>query len=278
MAKNRPGIRFLLLLLGISNIVGCGHRSASRQAGGEGGRSDRKVVLFAAASTTSALEEISRRFRREHGIVVEANYASSSTLAQQIENGAGADVFVSANENWADYLEGMGLVEKRQSVFGNRLVVIQPADAAENIGRPQDLLADWVKHLALGDPEAAPAGIYAKQALEALGLWEQLRRKVVAAPDVRHALSFVEMGAAEAGIVYATDAAISGRVKVALELAPELTDAIRYPVVLVKSGAENQAAESFYQYLSSAGAAEVFRKHGFTVLAAPRGCPATPLP
>src|SRR3989304_3495328 len=159
MAKNRPAVRFLLLLLGIANIVGWWHRAASRQAGGAGGRSDRKVVLFAAASTTSALEEISRRFRREHGIVVEANYASSSTLAQQIENGAGADVFVSANENWADYLEGVGLVGKKpQGLWGTRLVVTRRAEAAENIAPPQDLLADRIKPLALGDPEAAPAG------------------------------------------------------------------------------------------------------------------------
>jgi len=121
-------------------------------------------------------------------------------------------------------------------------------------------------HLALADPEAVPAGIYARQALTRLGLWDRLKDKVAAAQDVRQALVFVETGAAEAGIVYATDAAASAKVRVAMGIDPGLTEPIRYPLVLLKSAESNPAARAFYEFLGSAEAAGVFRKHGFVWL------------
>jgi molybdate transport system substrate-binding protein len=119
----------------------------------------------------------------------------------------------------------------------------------------------------LGEPQSVPAGRYAKQALSRLGLWSQLQAKVVPAEDVRHALAYVETGAAEAGIVYATDAAISKKVRVAVELPEQLTAPIRYPVVLLKHGEHSAGAQSLYRYLKSADAAKIFRKYGFAVLA-----------
>ena len=127
------------------------------------------------------------------------------------------------------------------------------------------------RSLALGDTASVPAGKYARQALEKLGLWDKLKPKVVAAADVRQALVYVETGAADAGIVYATDAAMSGKVKVAADIPEKLTGSVRYPLVLLKHGEGREAAEAFYRYLASPDAATVFVKHGFVVLSSKRG-------
>jgi molybdate transport system substrate-binding protein len=224
------------------------------------------IVVFAAASTTNAIGEIKRQFTAISGVQVQAGYGSSAALAQQIVNGATADVFLSADGAWADYLAKQGLVAQRQNLLGNRLVIVVPDDSTLRVHKPEDLLADGIQHLALGNPESVPAGKSAKQALKKLGLWERLRPKVAAAEDVRSALAYVETGAAEAGIVYATDAAISKKVKVAATISPELSGPIRYPVVLLKQAAGRPAAESFYQFLRGPESQKIFQNYGFTLL------------
>jgi molybdate transport system substrate-binding protein len=225
------------------------------------------VLVFAAASTTDALNEIKTQFTKETGIAVETNFAASSALAQQIVNGAEADLFISADTKWADYLAGKDVVVRQQNLLGNRLVVVVPSDSQLDVRKAADLLDGRVEHLALGEPGSVPAGRYARQALVKLGLWDQLKDKVVSAEDVRHALTYVETAAAEAGIVYATDAAISKKVKVAVELPEKLTDPIRYPLLLLQHGKASAAAQSFYSYLSSAPARRIFQEYGFAVLA-----------
>jgi molybdate transport system substrate-binding protein len=237
--------------------------------------SAKPILVFAAASTTNALDEVKTQFSKETGIEVQTSYAASSTLAQQVLHGADADLFISADSKWADFLAKNDQTVRQQDLLGNRLVIVVPADSKIEVKKPQDLLASGVEHLALGEPKSVPAGIYAKQALTKLGIWEQLRPKIVAATDVRHALTYVETGAAEAGIVYATDAAISKKVKVAVELPEDLTGPVRYPLVLLKHAEGSAAAQAFYRYLSSPAAGKVFRKYGFTVRqevkAAPKG-------
>lgn len=223
------------------------------------------ILVFAAASTTNAMDEIRQAFQQGTGVRVQTSYASSGTLAQQIANGARADVFLSADEKWADYLAKEKFVSRRRNLLANRLVVVVPSDALFPVRRVADLVAADIRHLAMGEPEGVPAGKYARQALTELGLWERLKGKVVAGNDVRQALAFVETGAAEAGIVYATDAAISKKVKVALDLPPQLGSPIRYPVVLLSPSAQKPAAVQFYDYLQSPAASAVFRKYGFTV-------------
>ena len=244
-------------------------------AGEPTARPDERVLVFVAASTTDALNEIKARFTEDTGIVVETNFAASSALARQIVNGAEADLFISADTKWADYLARnhaqKHVVQQQRALLGNRLVIVIPGDSKLHVKKPEDLLGASIEHLALGEPGSVPAGRYARQALVKLGLWDQLKDRVVSAEDVRHALAYVETGAAEAGIVYATDAAISKKVKVAAELPETLTDPIRYPVVLLKHGQDNAAAESFYRYLSSAAAAKVFQKCGFAVLSETKG-------
>ena len=224
------------------------------------------ILVFAAASTTNALDEIKAQFTNGSGVAVQTSYASSSTLVQQIVHGAEADLFLSADAKWADYLVKQGQMLQRQDLLGNRLVIVVPAASRIEVKKAEDLLAPGIEHLALGEPQSVPAGIYAKQALTKLGLWERLKAKVVSAEDVRHALVYVETDSAEAGIVYATDAAVSKRVKVAAEISEKLTGPVRYPLVLLKHGEGSAAARSFYRYLNSPAAAKVFQKYGFTVL------------
>jgi len=224
------------------------------------------VVLFAAASTGDAMDEINRGFERRHGIRVQANYAATSALVQQVVSQAEADVLLSANALWADHLDERGFLASRQDLLSNALVIVAPTDSDVELSRPEDLASHQVRHIALADPSGPPAGMYAKQALENLGLWQKLEDKLAPGADVRRALSFVETGAAEAGIVYATDAARSESVRVAVELDPSLTDPICYPLALLKQAADKPAARAFYRYLTSAEAAEVFRRRGFGVL------------
>lgn len=227
-----------------------------------------KVLLFAAASTSTVLDEIKQAFGASHPeTIVRTNYGASSTLAQQIAQGAEADLFLSASEQWADFLGEKELVAERRDLLGNVLVVVVPKDASFKPKRLEDLADPALEHLALADTEAVPAGVYAKQALTKLGLWEQLRSKVASGDDVRQTLTFIETGAAEAGIVYKTDAAVSRKVDVAFEIDPTLTDPIRYPLVLLKHGAERKGARQFAEYLRSPEATASFRKHGFIVLA-----------
>ncbi|MEX0676887.1 MAG: molybdate ABC transporter substrate-binding protein [Pirellulales bacterium] len=226
-----------------------------------------KLLVLAAASTTDAVDVIRAEFARLHPeVTVRTSFAASSALARQIEAGARADVFLSASSEWADHLEKKKLVARRRDLLGNRLVVIVPVDAKIKIDMASDLVQKSVRRLAMADPQSVPAGIYARQALEKLQLWEKLRSKVAGAADVRQALKFVETGAADAGIVYATDAAADKRVRIALKLDPKLSEPIRYPLVLVQGAESNAAAVAFDEFLASPAAAAVFERFGFVAL------------
>jgi molybdate transport system substrate-binding protein len=256
------GVLALVVMTFLANLA-C-RRDDAAQALREG--STPPILVFAAASTTNALDDIRGAFAKQTGVEVQVSYASSAILAQQIMHGAEADVFLSADEQWADELAKKCLVAKRQYLLGNRLVVVIPIDSTLRLTKLSDLVTGKIEHLAIGDPRGVPAGQYAKQAITKLGLWEPLKAKVVSAEDVRRALIYVETGAAEAAIVYSTDAAISKMVKVAVEVPLDLTEPIRYPVVLLKHGESQEAANEFYRYLRSPAAAEVFAKYGFVVL------------
>lgn len=260
--------RLTIFLLVLSLVVSTGCQPGGPDDGGpaRSGAIDETVTVFAAASTTNAMDEVKAAFTAGNGVEVQANYAASSTLAQQIVNGADPDVFLSANVGWADYVESSATVESRRNLLSNRLVVIVPIDSKLGLEKVGDLVDGKVQYVALGDPEAVPAGKYAKQALVKLGLWEKLKGKVAAAKDVRNALTYVETGAAEAGIVYATDAAVSDKVRVVAEIPAELTEPVLYPVVLLKRGAENESARAFYDYLGGPEAGKIFEKFGFVVL------------
>jgi molybdate transport system substrate-binding protein len=193
------------------------------------------------------------------------SFGGSNDLARQIRAGAPAEVFVSASAERMDEVQGAGFVRPadRVDLLSNRLVVVVPAAAATALASASDLLT--VRRLALGDPEAVPAGIYARQWLEKSRLWERVRERVVPALDVRAALAAVESGNADAGIVYRTDAAISKRVRVALQVPEGEAPRIVYPAALLAT-ANGPAPRAFFEHLRSAEARAVFERLGFEVL------------
>jgi molybdate transport system substrate-binding protein len=244
-------------------VVAAGRITAAAQDGAAANK--KAIVVFAATSTTSAIDEIKRQFAKQTGIDVQTSYAASAPLANQIVNGADAGIFISADTKWADYLAEKKLVAQTRDALGNRLVIVVPNDWKPEIKKPEDLMLKSIEHIAIGEPDSVPAGKYAKQALVKLELWEKMKDKMVPAQDVRQALTFVETGAAEAGIVYATDAAVSKKVKVAVEIPEKLTGPIRYPIVLLAHGKGKSEAELFFRYLNSPEAVEIFKKYGFTI-------------
>lgn len=227
------------------------------------------VLVFAAASTTNALEEVNRLFEARGGGRAVASFASTGILARQIEHGAPADLILSANVMWMDYLAGRGFLVDgtRGDLFGNRLALIAPADSTLDIEiAPGFALAQRIDggRLAIADPGHTPAGMYAKRALTALGVWPALARRTARANSVREALVLVERGEAPAGIVYATDAKISRKVRIVSLFPVTSHSPIRYQAAIV-AGRDTAAARRYRAFLESTAAVAVFRKHGFLV-------------
>ena len=226
-----------------------------------------ELTVFAAASTTTALEEAVDRFPGE-STTVRLVFAASSTLAKQIDHGAPADLFLSANAAWMDYLAERGAIDpaSRIDLLGNRLVLIAPADRSlPSSLEPGPVLADALGdgRLAIGDPAHVPAGIYAKAALETLGAWPALAGKTARTANVRAALALVHRGEAAAGIVYRSDVAISDRVRVAGLFPAGSHPPITYPMAVV-AGRRSPAVDRLYQFLLGPTARAVFEKHGFS--------------
>ncbi|WP_163994742.1 molybdate ABC transporter substrate-binding protein [Pyxidicoccus caerfyrddinensis] len=225
-----------------------------------------KALVFAAASTTNALQELAPAFTRATGHEVEFAFGASSDLARQAVAGAPADAFLSADAVRMDTLEKAGLVQSgtRVDLLSNRLVVVVPSDVKGRLAGPEGLKG--VKRLALADPAAVPAGVYAKAWLEKAGLWKALEPKVVPALDVRAALSAVESGRVDAGVVYATDAAQSKKVKVAFAVPDADAPRITYPVAALAKGKVPEAGRAFVRFLQTDEARKVFARQGFIVL------------
>jgi molybdate transport system substrate-binding protein len=227
-----------------------------------------EVRAFAAASLTDSLKELAAFYSKTNHDRIVYNFGASSTLARQIEEGAPADIFFSADEAKMDALEAKGLITRstRKSRLSNSLVIVVAAENGASVRSPKDLAGPAIKRVALGDPKAVPIGVYAKEFLQGLKLWEQVAPKVVATENVRAALAAVESGNADASIVYRTDAAISKKVKVAFKVPAETGPKISYPVALVKDSHAPVAAKQFLDYLQSAEADAVFGRYGFVLL------------
>jgi molybdate transport system substrate-binding protein len=230
----------------------------------------RAIVVFAAASLTDAVGEIARACREKSGHELTLSFASSSTLARQVENGAAADIFLSADEEWMTYLDARELVVKDwwSRPIGNRLVLVAPADepVSVKIERGVDFAALLGGgRLATGDPAHVPVGRYAQQALEYLGAWRVVEPRLARAENVRAALALVERGEAPLGIVYATDARAAMNVRVVGEFPEESHAAIRYSFAIL-AGRDRAEVREAFAFLTSGAALDIFRKHGFVVL------------
>lgn len=226
-----------------------------------------EINVFAAASLTDSLRQIAAQYEKNSSDRIIFNFGASSTLARQIEEGAPADIFFSADEAKMDGLEKKNLIDPatRKSRLGNSLVVVVAADSALQIQSAADLTNASIQKIALADPQAVPAGIYAKKWLEHFQLWSVIATKVVPMENVRGALAAVESGNVEAGVVYKTDAGISKKVKVVYEVPSADAPVISYPLALVKDAQQPVATKKFLNYLDSTEAGDIFKKFGFTL-------------
>lgn len=227
------------------------------------------ITVFGAASLSDALKEIAADYQKESGKTVAVSFAASSALARQIEASGGADIFISADLDWMDYLDKKGLIASgsRENLLANRLVLIAPKNAVASITvAPHfDLLAALKGgRLAIANPDTVPAGRYGKAALSHLGVWDSVADHLANAEDVRVALAYVARGEAPLGIVYETDAKAEPNVKVVGIFPENSHPPILYPAALVKDA--KPEARGFLTYLSSPAARVVFEKDGFTVL------------
>ena len=231
------------------------------------------VTVFAAASLQDGLRDLARDWAARGHPLPRLSFAASSALARQIEQGAPADLFLSADEAWMDYLQQRGLIlpATRSSVLGNALVLVAPADRAGGpalgIGRDTDLAALLGPggRLAVGDPAHVPAGRYAEAALRWMGQWQALAPRLARADNVRAALLLVERGEAPLGIVYATDAMASRGVRVLGAFPVESHPPISYPFALTRRGGASPGTAALLAFLTGAEAAPAWRRHGFTL-------------
>jgi len=253
----------------IAVVSALGIAGAAHQAGAQ----EKPVLVFAAASTKNALDDVNRLVVERAGNKVVASYAASSALARQIEQGAPADVFISADTDWMDYAEQHRLVraDSRIELLGNRLVLVAPADAgigSVTVGKDLDLSRlSGDGRIVTGDVRAVPVGKYAKEALQKLGLWSSVENKLAMTENVRAALALVARGEASLGIVYATDAAIEPRVKIVGTFPADSHAPIVYPAALTATATPGAAV--YLEVLRSPAAKAIFERYGFSVLIKP---------
>lgn len=228
------------------------------------------LTVLAAASLTDAFKDVSVAWEKAGHKPLQLSFGASSTLARQIEQGAPANLFASADEKWMDYLADRALIaaDTRKDLLGNDLVLIVPANHPQHVTLAPgfDLLALLGKdgRLAVGDPAHVPVGLYAEQSLRKLGLWDAVQPRLARTEDVRSALRFVELGEAPAGIVYATDAAVSKSVSIAGTFPASSHDPVAYPVAVVKAG-DNPEVRALMSFLEGPAARDIFVRGGFKI-------------
>jgi len=234
-----------------------------------------ELNVSAAASLSDAMQDIAHAYEATSADRILLNLAGSNLLARQIEEGAPTDLFLSADEEKMDSLQKQRLIlaGTRQSVLGNTLVVVVPVESRLKISGPADLESPLVRAIALAEPQTVPAGIYAKEYLKKLGVWSKVIDRVVPTENVRTALSAVESGNVDVGIVYKTDAEISKNVRVAYEVALDVGPKISYPFAVVAATKHAAEARRFLAYLTSPPALDVFRRYGFLVIIGPAPAP-----
>jgi molybdate transport system substrate-binding protein len=234
-----------------------------------GGTAPDSVTVFAAASLTDVMQELGAAYTKETGTKIELSFAATSTLARQVESGAQADVFFSADQEWMDYLDQRALIQKatRRNMLGNRLALVAPADSTIQLQiKPNFPLLAALNggRLATGDPDSVPVGRYARSALTSLGVWNDVADHLVRADNVRTALAFVARGEVPLGIVYETDARIDKKVRV-VDLFPENSHLpISYPIALTNTASAKAA--SFLEFLRGPAGTSAFEKYSFIIL------------
>jgi molybdate transport system substrate-binding protein len=250
--------RFTLYIIVVLVCFACNQNKKAKQP---------ELLVFSAAGLTNVVTELAERFEAEQNIDIHLNFASSGTLARQIEHGAQPSVYISANEKWIDYLIELGLLvpESKKKLAGNSMVAIVPSDSPiDSIQFTSGFANAFNGRLAMGDPKHVPAGDYAQQAIENGGYASALKDRILPAKDVRSAMMVVELGEVEMGIVYKTDALNSKKVKIVSEIPLELHTAIGFYSSVLKDKNDAQT-KLFYTFLSSKEAQSIWLKHGFKI-------------
>ena len=266
----------LLLALASTGFLGrgsaCAAAAVEPAAGNAPDAAAPTLLVFAAASLADALGEINTAFTAQTGVPVKASFAASSVLAKQIEAGAPADVFFSADREWMDYLGQRGLLKpgSRRDVLGNALVLIAPAASPVHLKIAPGFDLAGALHggrLATGDPDSVPAGLYARAALTKLGVWERVADRLARAENVRAALEYVARGETPLGIVYRTDALAEKNVRIVDVFPADTHPPITYPLALTAQA--RPASERFASFVGGDAARQIFLRRGFVVLAPP---------
>ena len=262
--SGKPGVagRVWPMAVGLLLVLFAGPLGAAAQG--------RDLLVFAAASLKNALDDVNAEYQRQTGRKVVVSYAASPTLAKQIESAAPADVFISADLDWMDYLAQRKLIkpETRRNLLGNRIVLISPAGSRQDVkithGFPLATLLGTGR-LAMADPDSVPAGKYGKAALEQLGAWASVQGRLARAENVRAALALVSRGEAPFGVVYQTDAAADPKVQIVGHFPEDTHPPITYPIAAVTASSA-PATAAYLEFLRSASARPLFERQGFAVL------------
>ncbi len=244
-------------------ILGCSSLTSNSVAA-----PDTTLLISAAASLKESLLEIKPLFEQRHkNVSINHNFGASGALEQQIENGAPADVFVSAGKKQMDALQQKDLIitNSNRNLLTNTLVLIVPKNSNSNITNFQQLANSNVKKIAVGEPKSVPVGQYTEEVFQNLKISQQVQPKLVLGNNVRNVLSVVESGNVDAGIVYSTDAQVSNQVKIAAVAPENLHSPIVYPIAVLKNSKNSQAALDYEQFLASDAARNIFKKHGFAI-------------
>ena len=232
------------------------------------GCSDDELVIFGAMSLTDALTEVSQRFGAARNVKVYCNFAGSSTLQRQIEKGAPADVFIAASSKQMDALQREGLLfeDSRRAILNNRLVLVAPVNSSFSMTDVESLAQDSLRRIAIGEPNSVPAGIYGREALTHLGVWDAVEPKLIPSADVRSTLAYVESGEVDVGVVYQTDAGFSKKVKIIYQFPDSSHTPIVYPAAVLRNTGHKAMAQAFLEYLQTVEVAAILEKHGFSVV------------
>ena len=249
----------LLYILMVFLVFGCAQKSQKKQSA--------ELLVFSGAGLTNVVTELVEIYKAENDVDIKLNFASSGTLARQIEQGAQPSVYISANEKWVDYLINLGVVvpESKEKVVGTSLAVIVPSDSeADTITFLDHFPEQFNGRLSIGDPKHVPAGDYAWKAIESGGYADVLTDRILPAKDVRSALMMVELGEVEMGIVYKTDALKSKKVKIVSIVPDDLHPPIGFYASILKNK-NNEQTRLFYNFLTSKEAKDIWLKHGFKI-------------
>lgn len=254
----------VLLVLAVLLLSSCDSKEEIGSADGE--REKVELIVSAAASLSDVLEEIQRAFHKQYPhIFITYNFGGSGKLASQIQNGAPADIFLSASEVDMDNLEKGGFIDpsSRFPFVKNGLALIAPKDSPLNLSNLGELSREEIEHFIIGDPDSVPAGRYGKQALEAVGVWESLDGNFVYVSDVRQVVTQIEAGNGDIGIVFLTDAQTVSNSKIVLQIDGSLHDEIIYPGAIVSTSSNKKAAQQFLDFLKGNEAIQMFNEYGF---------------